>query len=54
MLNLISKLLRRKPAVIADERISYRKQEHDYDCGQTCLEMLGYSYAYALFPETTG
>lgn len=47
MLSLIDRLLKRKP--VADEKIKYRKQQFDYDCGQTCLTMLGYE-GYRMFP----
>lgn len=50
MSSLVDRLLKRKPKPIADEKISYRKQQFDYDCGQTCLDMLGWD-GHQIFPE---
>ena len=47
MLSLIDRLLKRKPAT--DEKIRYIEQWLDYDCGQTCLDMLGYD-GHNMFP----
>ncbi len=47
MSSLIDRLLKRKP--VADEKIRYIEQRFDYDCGQTCLDMLGYD-GHKMFP----
>jgi len=49
MPNLIAMLLKRKTKLVADSRIRYGKQQSDYDCGQTCLDMLGYD-GHRMFP----
>ncbi|HEB46942.1 MAG TPA: hypothetical protein ENI22_00550 [Candidatus Pacearchaeota archaeon] len=48
MLSLIDRFLKRKPA--SNEKIKYIEQKFDYDCGQTCLEMLGYD-GHNMFPD---
>lgn len=50
MPTLIDRLLKRKPKPVANEKIEYRKQQFDYDCGQTCLGMLGWD-GHQIFPE---
>ncbi len=48
MLSLIDRFLKRKPA--ANEKIKYIEQQFDYDCGQTCLDMLGHD-GHNMFPD---
>jgi hypothetical protein len=53
MQTLIERLFKRKSKPVADKRIKYRRQKFDYDCGQTCLDMLGYN-GYKIFPKPNG
>lgn len=44
---------RKKKWPVGKDGIIFKYQEDSYDCGQTCLEMLGYN-GHQMFPEKRG
>jgi hypothetical protein len=44
---------KKKKWPVGEDGIIFRYQEDSYDCGQTCLEMLGYE-GHQMFPEKRG
>jgi len=51
LIDTIRRLLEKEPEF--DGKVKYFKQRFDYDCGQTCLDMLGYD-GHGMFPTKNG